>query len=374
MATQYLPSETFSIEKVLEQRSKIAKPEFFQEIIINLPYPILVLNSLRQIVFYNNALIESYPDIRNKEILGNRPGDVFKCENSKLGDGCGTTVFCRTCGAAKAIAASLAGREDIQECRISTIDNEAYDFRVWTYPKVIDGEMFSIFTLIDISHEKRREILERIFYHDILNTANGIIGLLELSQSPDDENKEQLIQTALNFSKILVDEINSQRLITLAESGELEIEITRFSIVKLLNEIISLYQTHSSFFKDISLQTQGSNDFEIVSDKTILRRVIVNLIKNAIEASFSGSIIKISSYRSNSLNFIKVHNQAVMPEEVKLQIFKRSFSTKGKGRGLGTYSIKLLTEKFLKGKVSFISEKGFGTEFTVEIPDFKQSS
>ncbi|MGB9665224.1 MAG: sensor histidine kinase [Ignavibacteria bacterium] len=373
MATQYLPSETFSIEKVLEQRSKIAKPEFFQEIIINLPYPILVLNSLRQIVFYNNALIESYPDIRNKEILGNRPGDVFKCENSKLGDGCGTTVFCRTCGAAKAIAASLAGREDIQECRISTIDNEAYDFRVWTYPKVIDGEMFSIFTLIDISHEKRREILERIFYHDILNTANGIIGLLELSQSPDDENKEQLIQTALNFSKILVDEINSQRLITLAESGELEIEITRFSIVKLLNEIISLYQTHSSF-KDISLQTQVSNDFEIVSDKTILRRVIVNLIKNAIEASFSGSIIKISSYRSNSLNFIKVHNQAVMPEEVKLQIFKRSFSTKGKGRGLGTYSIKLLTEKFLKGKVSFISEKGFGTEFTVEIPDFKQSS
>jgi sensor histidine kinase regulating citrate/malate metabolism len=58
-----------------------------------------------------------------------------------------------------------------------------------------------------------------------------------------------------------------------------------------------------------------------------------------------------------------------MPEEVKLQVFKRSFSTKGKGRGLGTYSIKLLTEKFLKGKVYFISEENFGTEFTIEIPD-----
>lgn len=368
MATKYLPSETFPMEKVLEQKSKIEKPEIFQEIILNLPYPILVLNSLRQIVFYNDALLENYPDIRNNEILGNRPGDVFKCENSKLEDGCGTTVFCRTCGAAKAIAASLAGREDIQECRITTYDDDAYDFRVWTYPKIIDNEKFSIFTLIDISHEKRRHVLERIFYHDILNTVNGIIGLLELALTSDYESQEQLLQTSLSFSKIMADEINSQRLITLAEADELEIEVNKFSIKHLINEIISLYQTQT-LFKDIELKIEITNDFELVTDKILFRRIIVNLLKNAIEASKPGSIIKITFEKSEALNILKVYNQSVMPEEVKLQIFKRSFSTKGKGRGLGTYSIKLLTEKFLKGKVSFISEIGFGTEFTVEIPD-----
>lgn len=368
MATQYLPSETFPIKKIIEQKSKVEKPEIFQEIILNLPYPILVLNSLRQIVFYNDALIQSFPEISGNTILGSRPGDVFRCANSKIEDGCGTTLFCRTCGAAKAIAASLAGRADIQECRITTFEDEAYDFRVWTYPKVIDGEMFSIFTLIDISHEKRRQILERIFYHDILNTANGIIGLLELVQTFDDDSKEQLLKTSLSFSKIMVDEINSQRLITLAESGELEIEVTRFSIKTLIDEIISLYQTQTSF-KDIELQIEITNDFEVVTDKTLFRRIIVNLLKNAIEASSQGSTIRISAEKKEALNIIKVYNQAVMPEEVKLQIFKRSFSTKGKGRGLGTYSIKLLTEKFLNGKVSFISENNYGTEFTVQLPD-----
>jgi sensor histidine kinase regulating citrate/malate metabolism len=51
-----------------------------------------------------------------------------------------------------------------------------------------------------------------------------------------------------------------------------------------------------------------------------------------------------------------------------MQIFQRSFSTKGTGRGIGTYSVKLLTEKYLQGEVSFISTKEFGTTFYITIP------
>lgn len=368
MNTHFLPAETFPIEKVLEQKSKIEKPQIFQDILLNLPYPVLVLNSLRQIVFYNDALLQSFSELRKDKILGKRPGEVFRCEHSSMDGGCGTTVFCRTCGAAKAIAESLAGRNDIQDCKIITLNYEAYDFRVWTYPKVIDGEMFSVFTLIDISHEKRRQILERIFYHDILNTVNGVIGLLEIALTSYGDEKEHLVKTSLNFSKFLVDEINGQRIIYLAEIGELEIEPNKFSVKNLINEIISLYETHT-FFRGIDLQVNIQNDFTLLTDKTLLRRIIVNLLKNAIEASKPNSVVKISAVKMDGLSIIKVYNQAVIPEEIKLQIFKRSFSTKGKGRGLGTFSIKLLTEKFLKGKVSFISEKDFGTEFTVEIPD-----
>lgn len=76
------------------------------------------------------------------------------------------------CGAAKAIVARLACRSDIQECRITTTNQRALDFRVWTFPININNEKFTAFTLIDISNEKRREVPERIFFHDILNTAN----------------------------------------------------------------------------------------------------------------------------------------------------------------------------------------------------------
>jgi signal transduction histidine kinase len=54
-----------------------------------------------------------------------------------------------------------------------------------------------------------------------------------------------------------------------------------------------------------------------------------------------------------------------MPENVRAHVFQRSFSTKGSGRGLGTYSVKLLTES-MGGRVWFDSTAGEGTTFHVE--------
>ncbi|MEZ4831367.1 MAG: ATP-binding protein [Caldilineaceae bacterium] len=63
-----------------------------------------------------------------------------------------------------------------------------------------------------------------------------------------------------------------------------------------------------------------------------------------------------------------MHNQSVIPYVVQLQLFKRSFSTKGNGRGLGTYSMRLLTERYLKGHISFTSTQDDGTTFFVWLP------
>jgi sensor histidine kinase regulating citrate/malate metabolism len=58
-----------------------------------------------------------------------------------------------------------------------------------------------------------------------------------------------------------------------------------------------------------------------------------------------------------------------MPREVQLQVFQRSFSTKARsGRGIGTYSIKLFVERYLKGTVGFTSDEPGGTTFTVTLP------
>ncbi|MCX8057290.1 MAG: HAMP domain-containing histidine kinase [Ignavibacteria bacterium] len=371
MATEYLPAERYPLNILKEQKSLIIKDEIFREIIEKIPYPILILNSLRQVVYYNDALLQNFPGLIDEEPFGHRPGEIFKCKHSYENEGCGTTVFCKTCGAARAIASSLEGREDIQECRILTIQDEAFDFRVWTYPKEINGERFLIFTLIDITHEKRREMLERIFYHDILNKASGIKGFLQLYFSEKD-TQDELIKTALNFTDILIDEINSQRIISYAETGTLEITVEGFELHNLIEEIIQLYKNQFNF-KSINLVIEVDEKLFLFTDKTILRRVVINLIKNAIEASNSNSMIKVTASKSENITILKVYNEQVMPEEVKLQIFKRSFSTKGKGRGLGTYSIKLLTEKFLNGKVDFVSVEGFGTEFIISVPDLNSS-
>jgi signal transduction histidine kinase len=61
-----------------------------------------------------------------------------------------------------------------------------------------------------------------------------------------------------------------------------------------------------------------------------------------------------------------VHNETVMPHSVRAHVFQRSFTTKGSGRGLGTYSIKLLTETYLGGRAWFESAAGQGTTFHTE--------
>jgi sensor histidine kinase regulating citrate/malate metabolism len=62
-----------------------------------------------------------------------------------------------------------------------------------------------------------------------------------------------------------------------------------------------------------------------------------------------------------------VNNPTFMPRDVQLQVFKRSFSTKGAGRGIGTYSMRLLASRYLGGTVDFTTSEADGTTFRVRL-------
>ncbi len=368
MLTQFLPSKRVSREVILVQRELLLSKNIIPQILDNVPIGILILNETRQTVYFNKKFIELADKEVKSDLLGLRPGEILGCIHSCLIEGCGTTEFCRYCGAAKAIVSGLNEQRDVQECRILLRTNEAIDLSVYTNTIKVDGELFTSFCVIDISAERRKEVLERIFFHDVLNIASGLKGILEFLPELCSNEKVEMEKLALVFTSVLIDEINSQKMISEAETGELVAEYSIFSLRDLINSLISLFQLQFNA-KNITIKTEFIPDEIFINcDKLILRRVIINLIKNAIEASKRDSIVKVSVLQVESKVLIKVYNQSVMPENVKLQIFKRSFSTKGRGRGIGTYSIKMLTELYLNGKVNFISEEVFGTEFIVELP------
>jgi signal transduction histidine kinase len=111
-----------------------------------------------------------------------------------------------------------------------------------------------------------------------------------------------------------------------------------------------------------------SDDVRIQSDQTLLWRVLGNMVKNALEASSAGDMVTLHCQHAGDTVIFGVHNPAFMARNVQLQVFKRSFTTKGDGRGLGTYSIKLLTEQYLGGEVSFHSTREGGTTFMARFP------
>jgi sensor histidine kinase regulating citrate/malate metabolism len=92
------------------------------------------------------------------------------------------------------------------------------------------------------------------------------------------------------------------------------------------------------------------------------------MLKNAREASQTRKVVHSDVINSDLKVIYLVKNESVIPKNVQMQIFQRSFSTKGKGRGTGTYSIKLLTENYLKGKAGFRSNESEGTVFFIELP------
>ena len=368
MDTHFLPARKEGLEKIRQQSELLSGIANLNKLYSAVTDAVMILNDARQIAYFNQNLKDmAGPD---RQIAGMRPGEVFNCVHALESEGgCGTTRFCRECGAAKAILSSQKGVPALEECRIIQEDDSgALDLRIKTDQFRVNGQEFTIVAASDISHEKRRRVLERLFFHDIMNTAVGVRGLAELLSMAEEEQLAELRGMIHNGSEKLVQEINSQRMLAAAENNELALNITRISTLELLQEVYILYKLHEAAKEKTLVLDPESKDMVIKSDKAILFRVIGNMTKNALEASESGDKVTVGCRPEKGMAHFWVHNPAAMPVGVKLQIFQRSFSTKGQGRGLGTYSMKLFSEKYLKGKVSFSSSEEDGTTFSAFYP------
>ena len=98
------------------------------------------------------------------------------------------------------------------------------------------------------------------------------------------------------------------------------------------------------------------------------------MVKNALEAVGPGGQVRLWCEASPQQVTFLVHNPGAIPERAARRVFQRSFTTKrGVGRGLGTYSMKLFGEQYLKGKVGFTSSPETGTEFFIHVPQHLNS-
>lgn len=327
----------------------------------------LILNPQRQAVFINKVFAEFLKEHGIENPLGQRPGNLFGCLHAaETEGGCGTTESCRRCGSALAVAEALEGRTAVRECRIlSKKSGDELDLRVRVQPFLCNGERFLLMSLMDISSEKRKEVLERLFFHDILNTAGGVQGLISLMLDSEPAEARNYVPAAAKASDRMIDQILSQKDLAAAERGDLQLKYSEVSALDLLNEIAGLFRAHDVAKNKQVVVAGDCQDFKLSTDRTLLSRVLGNLVKNALEAESAGARVTLSCLKTGTGAVFTVHNPRFMPDDIRLQVFQRSFSTKGAGRGLGTYSIRLLTEKYLKGKVSFTSGAS-GTEFRIE--------
>lgn len=365
--THFAPADRSDLYHVRAMNTLIESTPNVKALIDGMPFVVLILNAQRQIVAANEKVC-SLLGVDIKDALGKRPGELIGCIHAEEGpNGCGTDYHCKVCGAVNAILDSWQLKQRItEECRISTRSGDAFDWEVTTSPLIIDGISFICVGIRDISHQKRRSSLERTFFHDIINHLGAIAGFIR--ELTDDYPDSLELKEVMQLTNELLGEVQSQRDLTIAESGDLVPTIGPVNLKQMLERLGQLYQKHPTA-KDRTIQILAPDKITLDTDINLIKRIVGNMIKNALEASSKHETVTVSCNCNNNNVSISVHNPGLIPQDTQLQIFKRSFSTKGgPGRGIGTYSMKLLGERYLKGHVCFESNSQEGTVFTITLP------
>lgn len=335
---------------------------------------ILVLNQHRQIVATNEAFTAMLGASSLSELLGMRPGEAVRCRHSfDAPGGCGTNRACQNCGAVRAVKESRDTGETVRkECTLSIKDKSGSDdtmvLDVHAAPLLLDGEQYTLVTLLDIKMQKHRETLQRTFFHDILNSISGLTGvcnIMELSEGPPDKSMLEMAKTTAEY---LAETVYSQRDLLAMEDGRYQSNKERIRVNALFDKIKSLVSVTGLLTRrNLEFETPVP-ETEIEVDPTLLVRVLVNTIKNALEAVAPNETVTVRLRLLPEVARFEVVNPGEIDDFTALRIFEKHFSTKGGiGRGVGTWSMKLLGEKYLGGKVGFHSADG-RTTFYIHLP------
>ena len=374
LATSYAPALRSSNDEIKKAAAQFEADSLFVKLINFVPVIVLILDKNRQAIFANQALMDTLLIDNADSFLGKRPGEILNCRHACENEaGCGTTEACRYCGAVNAILQAQKGKRAVEECRIlvkGKKTNDALDLRVWATPFAHHQEQFTFYAVVNIADEKQKHFMERIFLHDIMNTATALRGFSDLIKegAADEESKKEFLQLISFLSGHIVDQINAHRQLIAAEQNELVLAKKTIDSLQFITGLFNSYNRQEMLDNRKIKLDEAAQSIQFTSDETLLGRVVGNMIKNAIEASMPGETVTIGCFVADDKIHFQVSNPTYMPEKVRLQIFNRSFSTKGAGRGLGTYSMKYLTDKYLQGQISFISNEDKGTTFTAVYP------
>ena len=355
--------------------SKLSENQIVKQLLEGYPDLAVILDWNRQIIAYNSKVENILHNSEEGSIYGQRLGEALRCKHAfEMPAGCGTSMFCKECGAGKC---NKLSRDKIincsDQCRIITnVDGieSSLDLRVYSSILKLNGDVYTIFSIKNTANEKRKEVLERIFFHDVLNTATAIQGISGILPTLTDKNEfDEFASMLNNSSHQLIQEIRMQQDLTYAENGSLAVNPEKISVNTIISKVYDLYVDHKVATGKTLKKNYLSDDIIINTDSTLIVRSIGNVVKNALEAIKKRENVTVFAEEKNDLILFKINNDGVIPDDIQLQIFQRSFSTKADiGRGIGTYSVKLIVEQYLKGKVYFTSNQKEQTTFTIEIP------
>ena len=374
MSTEFAPPEKASAEELQTSVSQVAGHPIVSAMFKAVDVIPLLLNQQRQVIAFNPATLHNLGIDDANALVGMRPGEVFHCMTRKqAASGCGTSKNCQVCGIVNAILESQQTGRVAEHEGLLRVEREGHEqtleLMVRAAPLTIQGNAFTFVYLRDISDRKRRQVLERIFIHDLRNTITGLLGWTSHLHDELGKQAPEVTERILAVAERLNREVREQHALLQAESGEFQPAIGDTSPAEIVSQLETVF-ARNLFTEEKHFEIQKPlPDISLQTDADLLVRVLINMLKNAFEATPRGGKVSLACQTTDAGCRFSVQNPGEIPQEIANQVFRRSFSTKSEtGRGLGTYSMKLFGERFLHGQVSFSTTPEEGTVFWITVP------
>lgn len=205
--------------------------------------------------------------------------------------------------------------------------------------------------------------------HDIRNPLQAIAGELflmkrEIDSAADDQCREELkeslysIQEQVDYINKIISDLQDYSRPLKPDLVDVNLceTIPKMLITVPLPDNIEAFAVCSKYLPTLKL------------DLTFLKRILVNLATNAIQAMPNGGTLTIRAFEKNGKVVISVEDTGTgISEDIKPKLFQPLMTTKSKGQGFGLAVVKRLVET-QGGSIRFESEPDKGTKFIIEFP------
>jgi signal transduction histidine kinase len=204
--------------------------------------------------------------------------------------------------------------------------------------------------------------------HDLRNPLQAIMGELYLAKKELDELQESTQKTNLQESIQAIEEQISymDKIVSDLQTFVKPIEVHKQTT--LLKDLTIDVIDQISVPANVKVTLQMDDSLTVNADPQLLKRVLINLVTNAVQAMPNGGELNIKAHNtSDRIQIIVQDTGTGIPNKIKPQIFTPLFTTKPKGQGFGLAVCKKVIEA-QGGKITYESQEGKGTKFIIELP------
>ncbi|WP_226676904.1 sensor histidine kinase [Mesobacillus jeotgali] len=206
--------------------------------------------------------------------------------------------------------------------------------------------------------------------HEIRNPMTVVKGFLQIFLSKEMSEEEHM------YLKLMIEELNRAETIINDYLSLAKPDVGNLVIIdgsEMTEQVMDLMSSYAMMSKNISLHTEIKNQVKIRGNKSELKQVLINILKNGIEAMGDGGKLSLTLERQGDFGVFVINDTGIgMTAEETSRLGTAFYSLKERGTGMGLMVCYQIVER-MKGQIKVSSKKGEGTTFEIIVPILTES-